>query len=174
MEKKKFIHFNLSAGTYSIGDFNLKIKVTILQKRQHWEPPQIKDLRLVIPEHYIFMASSTIFIALGLPNNYLEKNTLIRSTLTTGSYKTSLDTSPPLQSLLLHCKQINKVKNELDGRPSSLFVYMHVSNYKATFSSMHLVFLELDTHRPHLDFKILDENNNIVIPRTFYFQLLNK
>ena len=39
---------------------------------------------------------------------------------------------------------------------------------------MHLVFLELDTHRHHLDFKILDENNNKVIPRTFYLQLLNK
>ena len=32
---------------------------------------------------------------------------------------------------------------------------------------MHLVFFELDTHRPHLDFKILDESNNEVIPRTF-------
>ena len=32
---------------------------------------------------------------------------------------------------------------------------------------MHLVFLELETQRPHLDFKILDENNN-------YLQLLNK
>ena len=39
---------------------------------------------------------------------------------------------------------------------------------------MHLVFLELDTHRPQLDFKILDENNSEVIPRTFYLQLLNK
>ena len=39
---------------------------------------------------------------------------------------------------------------------------------------MNLVFLELDTHRSHLDFKILDENNNEVIPRMFYFQLLNK
>ena len=39
---------------------------------------------------------------------------------------------------------------------------------------MHLVFLELDTHRPHLDFKILDENNNEVILRTFYLQLSNK
>ena len=39
---------------------------------------------------------------------------------------------------------------------------------------MHLVFLELDTHRPHLDFKILDENNNVVIPRTFYLHLLNE
>ena len=45
---------------------------------------------------------------------------------------------------------------------------MHVSNYKATFSPMRLVFLELDKHRPHLDFKIVDENNNGVIPRTFY------
>ena len=37
---------------------------------------------------------------------------------------------------------------------------------------MHLVFWELDTHRPHLDFKILDENNTEVIPS--YLQLLNK
>ena len=44
---------------------------------------------------------------------------------------------------------------------------MHISNYKATFSPMHLVLLELDTHRLHLDFKILDENNNEVILSTF-------
>ena len=174
VENNKLIHFNLSAGTYSIDDFNAKIKVAILQQRQDWEPPQIKDLRLVIPKDYTFMASNTIFIALGIPNNYLEKTTLIRSTLPPGSYKTSLDTSPPPISFSLHCKQINKVKNELDGQPSSLLVSMHVSNYKATFSPIHLVFLELDIDQPHLDFKILDENNNEVIPRTFYLQLLNK
>ena len=39
---------------------------------------------------------------------------------------------------------------------------------------MHLVFLELDKDRPHLYFKIIDENNNEIIPRTFYFQLLKK
>ena len=40
---------------------------------------------------------------------------------------------------------------------------------------MHLLFLELeDPHRHHLDFKILDENNNEVIPREFCLQLLNK
>ena len=113
------------------------------------------------------MASNTIFIALGIPDNYLEKTTLIRSTLPPGSCKTPLDTSPPPKLLSLYCKQINKVKNKLDGQPSSLLAYMQVSNYKATFSPMHLVFLELDTQRPHLDFKILDENNN-------YLQLLNK
>ena len=121
VENNKFIHFNLSAGTYSIDDFKAKVKMAILQKRQGWEPPQIKDLRLVISEHYTFMAGNNIFIALGIPDNYLEKTMLIRSTLTPGSYKTSLDTSPPPISLSLHCKQINKVKNELDGQPSSLF-----------------------------------------------------
>ena len=161
-------------GTYSIDDFNAKIKSAVLKQRQDWVPPQIKDLKLVIPEHYTFMASNIFFIALGIADKHLEKTTLIKSTLPPGSYKTSLDTSPPPKSLSLHCKQINKVKNELDGQPSSLLASMHVSNYKATFSPMHLVFLELDAHRNHLDFKILDENNNEVIPRTFYLQVLNK
>ena len=107
------------------------------------------------------MADSTIFIALGTPDKCLGKTALIRSTLPTGSFKTSFDLLT--RSLSLHCKQTNKIKNELD-----------VSNYKATFSPVHLVFLELDTDRLHLDFKILDENNNEVIPRTFYLQLLNK
>ena len=39
---------------------------------------------------------------------------------------------------------------------------------------MHFAFLELDMHMPHLDIKILDENNNEVTTRTFYLQLLNK
>ena len=173
-ENNRFIKFSISAGTYSIDDFNAKIKVAVLQERQDWVPPQIKDLRLVIPEHYTFMASNIFFIALGIADKHLEKTTLIKSTLPPGSYKTSLDTSPPPKSLSLHCKQINKVKNELDGQPSSLLAFMHVSDYKTTFSPMHLVFLELNTHQQHLDFKILDENNNEVIPRKFYLQLLNK
>ena len=78
MENNKFIHFSLSADTYSIADFNAKIKVAILQQRQDWEPPKVKDLKLVIPEHYTFMADNTIFIALGIPDNSLEKTTLIR------------------------------------------------------------------------------------------------
>ena len=95
VESTKFIHFKLSAGTYSIDPFNAKIKVTILLQRQDSEPPEIKDLKLVIPEDGTFMASNSFFIALGIPNNYLEKATLIRSRLFPGSYKTSLDTSPP-------------------------------------------------------------------------------
>ena len=113
------------------------------------------------------MASNNIFIAIGIQDKYLEKTTLIRSTLPPGSYKIILDTSPPPVSLSLHCNQINKVKNELDGQPSNLLASMHVSNYKVTFFSIHLVFLELDIRQPHLDFKIFDESNNKVTLRTF-------
>ena len=140
------------------------------------EPPQIKDLRLVTPEDYTFMASNTIFYALvlGIQDNYLEKATIIRSTSPPGSYKTSLDTSPPPKMLSLHCKQIDKVKNESDGQPSSLLTSMHVFNNNSSFSQAHLVYLELeDMHQPHLDFRTLNENNNDIL-RTFYLQLLNK
>ena len=82
VENKKIIHFNLSAGTYSIDDFNAKINAAILQQRQDWEPPQIKDLRLVIAEDCTFMASNTIFIALGIPDDYLEKTTQVKVNFT--------------------------------------------------------------------------------------------
>ena len=173
-ESNLFTKFSLSVGAYLIDDFNTKIKAAKLKQRQDWVSPQIKDLKLVIPEHYTFTASNIFFIALGIADKHLEKTTLINSTLPPGSYKTSLDTSPLPQLFSLHCKQINKVKIELDNQPSSMLASMLVSNYEATFFPMHLVFLELDMHRPHLDFKIFDENNNEVIPRTFHLQLLNK
>ena len=68
------------------------------------------------------MADNAIFYTLGIQDKCLEKITLIRSTLSPGSYKTSLDTSPPPKILSLHCNQINKTKNELDGQPSNSFV----------------------------------------------------
>ena len=91
IENTDFISLNLSASTYSINDFNAKIKIAILQQRQDWEPTQIKDLRLVIPGDHLLMADNTIFIALGIQDKYHEKVTLIRSRLPPGLYKTSLD-----------------------------------------------------------------------------------
>ena len=72
------------------------------------------------------MASNTIFITLGIQDNYLQKTTLIRPALTPGSSKTSPDISPPPILLSLHCKQIKKVKRELDGQPSSFWARMHM------------------------------------------------
>ena len=96
VENHKFItNFTLPEGTYSIDDFNAKIKIAVLQQGQGWKPPQIKTLRLVIPNEYSFIADNTIFIALGV-QDYLEKTTLIRPP---GSYKLSLDPLPKILSL---------------------------------------------------------------------------
>ena len=64
----EFIKFTLSEGTYSIDDFNPKIKISILQQRQGWESPQIKDLNLVRLKAYLFMVDNAIFYALGIQN----------------------------------------------------------------------------------------------------------
>ena len=53
----------------------------VLQERQDWIPPQIKDLKLVIPEYHTFMASNILFIALDILEKHLEKTTQIKSTL---------------------------------------------------------------------------------------------
>ena len=62
MENNRFIKLVSTysiVGTISIDDLNTKIKVAVFQERQDWEPPQIKDLKLVISEHCKFMAANT-------------------------------------------------------------------------------------------------------------------
>ena len=56
------------------------------------------------------MADNTIFYALGIQDKYLEKTTLIRSTLPPGSYKTFLDTSRPPQISSLHVSKLIGLK----------------------------------------------------------------
>ena len=150
-----------------------KIKAAVLQQ-QNWNVPHIKNLKLVMPENYAFTANNNFFIALGMPEKILKNINIKYSLVFSGSYKMQLVKMPPPKSLSLHCNQINKVKNKLDGQPSSQMTCMQVIDYEVTFSPVYLVFLELDAHRHHLDFKILDENNNEVILRTFCLQLLNK
>ena len=96
VENRNLIHSSIPAGTYSIDDFNTKIKEFVIQQRQDWKPPQIKDLKLVIPKDYTFFSDNTIFIALGIPDKYPKKTALIRSTLPPGSYKTSLTKHPKI------------------------------------------------------------------------------
>ena len=104
VENRNLINSRMPASTYSIDDFNTKIKEFDLQQRQDWEPPQIKDLKLAIPRDYAFRADNTIFIALLIQ----DKISWVRSALPPGSYKTFFYLLP--KNLSLHCKQINKVK----------------------------------------------------------------
>ena len=105
--------------------------------------------------------------------NIFKKGTCKAHLFFSGSYKTHLDASPLPKLLPLYCKQMNRVKNEVDGHSSNLLDCTQVSDYKAAFTLMQLVFLELDTHF-HLNFNFFDENNNDFIPKTLHLQLLNK
>ena len=73
VESTKFVHFNLSASTYSIEPFNAKIKVAILQQRQYWQPPQIKDLKLSYQKTIHSWPPIIFLIALGIPTTILKR-----------------------------------------------------------------------------------------------------
>ena len=91
-------------------------------------------------ENYGFITENNFFTALGMPEKIIKNMNIKYSLVFSGSYKTQLLTKLPPKSLSFHCNQINKVKNELDGQPSSLLARMQVYDYKAAFSPMHLLF----------------------------------
>ena len=45
VENRNLIYSSIPAGTYLIDNFNTKIKEFVLQQRQDWESPKIKDLK---------------------------------------------------------------------------------------------------------------------------------
>ena len=66
-----YIEFTLSSGTYSIDEFNEKIKAAVSQQKQNWNAPHIKNVRLTVPENYAIIADNNFFTALGIPEKVL-------------------------------------------------------------------------------------------------------
>ena len=73
VENRNLIYSSIPAGTYSIDDFNTKIKEFVLQQRQDWEPLQIKDLKLVLPKHHTFWLRILFLSGLENPKNILKR-----------------------------------------------------------------------------------------------------
>ena len=74
--KDRHIKFTLRAGTYSIDNINTKVKVAItmvLLQKQDWEALQIKDFKLVIPEHFLFMRSNSFLLYLVYSATILKR-----------------------------------------------------------------------------------------------------
>ena len=61
----------LLAGIYSIDGFNTKLKEAVLRQKLDSKSPEIKDLKLIIHENYVFTAHNKFFIVLNVHNNYL-------------------------------------------------------------------------------------------------------
>ena len=121
------------AGTYSIDVFNAKIKKTTLIQKQDSNIPKTSGMKLIVSEHVTIVASSIQFDGLNLLS---AQNGLQKSTLDSGFYQTSIDTSLPQKLWSRHYRQISRVKNKTDRQPSSVLMYMQVSDnfYFDTFS----------------------------------------
>ena len=63
----------------------------------------------------------------------------------------------------IYCKQINRARNDIDEQLSILLARLKVFHYMATFTPVHLVFLELNKHLYEVDFKAFDEINDVIL-----------
>ena len=69
---------------------------------------QIKDYKLVIPEHHTFFSLKPFYSALGIKAAVaLEK----------GEYQTNL--KPPPKKIALYCEELDQFQNEIDSQPST-------------------------------------------------------
>ena len=77
------------------------------------------------------MGYENFFIALTILGNYLGKTTRNKSTLPAVTYVNNslVYYHQPVKSLSLHDEQVNRVKNEVDGKPSSILVCIEVSHW---------------------------------------------
>ena len=117
------LKITIPAGTYSIYEFNQKLKVS----KPKWVSPKIEAGKLIIPEHHTFVASVLLFDALGINANFL---TNMKSLLTKGEYQTSL--KPPPKKITLHCEEIDKFHNKIDRQPSTQLFSVDVKMMKYT------------------------------------------
>ena len=82
-------------------------------------------MKLIVSEHVTIVASSIQFDGLNLLS---AQNGLEKWTLDSGFYQTSIDTSLPQKLWSRHYRQISRVKNKTDRQPSSVLMYMQVSD----------------------------------------------
>ena len=178
-KEEKPILFVLSKGSYSTDQFNQLFAKNNEIRTSQWEPPIIENYQLKIPDSlYTFTASNLLFEALGITNAI--KLSAINASLFGGAYQTTL--TPTLQNLYFYCNQIDEIANEINGQPSKLLYSWDVSESegdltyspKHAVNSKHLIFLQLKKTCHHLEFALLDNNNNEIIPKSFYLQLYNK
>ena len=178
-KEEKPILIVLSKGSYSIDQFNQLFAKNNEIRTSQWEPPIIESYQLKIPDSlYTFTASNLLFEALVIANAI--KLSAINASLFGGAYQTTL--SPTPKNVYFYCNQIDEIANEINGQPSKLLYSWDVSepdgdltySPKHAVNSNHLIFLQLRKICHRLEFALLDNQNNEILPKSFYLQLYNK
>ena len=135
------LKITIPAGTYSIYEFNQKLKVS----KPKWVSPKIEAGKLIILEHHTFVASTRLFDALGITG----KSIIIsrrKFSLYKGEYQTSL--KPPPKKVTLYCEEIDKFHNKIDRQPSTQLFSVDVKNDVVHYALLNPVYLPLtpDSH----------------------------
>ena len=172
------IKIMLSKGSYSIDRFNQVLSKNNAILTMQWKPPIIENYQLKIPDLYTFIASNLLFEALGITNTINLSQ--VKSSLFKGAYQTLLTPSP--KNIYFYCNQIYEISNEINGEPSRLLCSWDVSESqgdlpyspKDAVNSNRLIFLQLSKTCHRLEFALLDNQNNEIIPKSFYLQLYSK
>ena len=173
-KEKQPIQITISKGSYSIDQFNQLFAINTMQ----WKPPIIENYQLKIPDLYTLKASNLLFEALGITNTI--KPSAVKSTLFKGAYPTTLTPTP--KNIYFYCNQIDEISNKINSQPSKLLYSWDVSESQGdlTYSPKHavnynnLIFQQLRKTCHRLEFELLDNQNNEIIPKSFYLQLYNK
>ena len=177
-KEEKPILFVLSKGSYSMDQFNQLLTKNNEIRTSQWEPPIIENYQPKIPDSYTFTASNLLFEALGITNAI--KLSAVKSSLFKGAYQTTLTPTP--KNIYFYCHQIDEIANEINGQPSKLLYSWDVSESqgdltyspKHAVNSNHLIFIQLRKTCHRLEFALLHNQNNEIIPILFYLQLYNK
>ena len=78
-------------------------------------------------------------------------------------------------SIYLYCDQIDDQYQEVDGQPSKLLCQTEINDGKAIFNPKHLIYLPLANGIHHwLEFRLVDENNKVIKPKSIRLTILNK
>ena len=172
------IQITLSKGSYSIDQFNQLFTKNNAINTMQWKPPIIENYQLKSPDLYTFIASNLLFEVLGITN--IIKLSAVKSSLFKEAYQTTLTLTP--KNIYFYCNKIDEIANEINGQPSKLLYSWDVSESEEdlTYSPKHavnsnyLIFLQLRKFCHRLEFALLDNQNNEIIPKSFYLQLYNK
>ena len=129
---------------------------------------EIKAVILSIEKGYTATISQNLLTSFGIN---LKNNKDI-----TGKVITPPSTISLPKKVSLHCEEINGTFNEIDGQPSQELCGIDVVNNTASCNPINPIFLPFLSNEPvhTLHFKLLDENGNEIIPKTFHLMLYNK
>ena len=156
--------FMIQPGSYTFSKLSQAISEKIPQVKITDEN-ELKTI-LSVEQGYTATISQNLLKKLGF--NIKNSNEL------TGKYMAKPKVLP--KSVSLNCEEINGIYNEIDGQPSQQLCSIDVDNNTASCSPINPIFLPFLSNEPvyTLHFKLVDENGNELIPKTFYLMLYNK